>query len=61
MKKYRTYDAFQKLALKILLLKAVARVPVPVTANANTKIPVDLKLQARRNTGTPIYTLIYLM
>ena len=38
--------------------------PVPVTANMYFKVPIDLKLQLRRHTGTLIFTsthLIYLM
>ena len=37
---------------------AVTSIPILVRANADIKVPVDSKLQLRRNTGTPIY--IYL-
>ena len=34
----------------------VANAPVPVTANTDIKVPVDLKLQLGRHTGTLIFT-----
>ena len=35
---------------------AVANVSAPVSANTNIKVPVDLRLQARRRTGTQLFT-----
>ena len=34
--------------------------PVPATADMNIRVPVNLKLQPRRHTGT-LFTLIHLM
>ena len=39
---------------------AVANAPVPVTVDMNIKVPVDLKLQPRRHTGTLLYLLRYI-
>ena len=39
----------------------MANAPVQVTANINIKVPVDLKLQHRRHSGTLIFTSINLM
>ena len=35
---------------------AVANVSAPVSANTNIKVPVDLRLQPRRRTGTQVFT-----
>ena len=40
---------------------AVTNALVPVTADVNIEVPVNLKLQLRRHTGTLIFTLIHLM
>ena len=40
---------------------AVANAPIPATVDMNIKVPVDLKLQLRRHTGTFIFTSIHLM
>ena len=40
---------------------AVANAPIPATVDMNIKVPVDLKIQLRRHTGTFIFTSIYLM
>ena len=40
---------------------AVANAPIPAMVDMNIKVPVDLKLQLRRHTGTFIFTSIHLM
>ena len=42
-------------------INAVANAPVPVTTDMNIKVPVNLKLQARRHTDTLTFTSIHLM
>ena len=38
----------------------MANVAVPVTTDMNIRVPVNLKLQQRRHTGTLIFTSIHL-
>ena len=39
----------------------MANAPIPVMVDINIKVPVDLKLQLKRHTGTIIFTSIHLM